>query len=76
MSEALDAIDAFTLAGRLRKVGKMVERAAKHPKYGSQKLWDISAGIKQEAARILEGTESGNGEEPAHNTEAPTQMAG
>jgi hypothetical protein len=49
-----DAITADTLAGMLRKAARVVERAAKHPAFGSQRLWDTSAAIKDEAKRILE----------------------
>ena len=48
-----DDIDQETLAGMLKKAGRVVERAAKHPTFGSQELWDISAAIKGEAKRIL-----------------------
>ena len=54
MSIKPDDIDADTLVGMLRKAGRVVERAAKHPDYGSQELWNISASIKREASRILE----------------------
>ncbi len=50
-----DRIDPETLAGMLKKAARTVERAAKHPEYGSQTLWEISATIKREAARILNG---------------------
>jgi len=49
-----DDIDAATLAGMLRKASRVVERAAKHPAYGSQRLWETSAAIKDEAKRILD----------------------
>lgn len=48
-----DRIDAETLAGMMRKAARIIERAARHDTFGSQRLWDLSAGIKEEAARIL-----------------------
>lgn len=47
-----DNIDNDTMVGMLKKAARIVERAAKHPTFGSQGLWDISAAIKVEAARI------------------------
>ena len=49
-----DLIEPEVIAGMLKKAGRVVERAAKHPTYGSQTLWVISASIKDEAKRILE----------------------
>ena len=49
-----DNIDSETMVGMLRKAARVVERAAKHPSFGSQKLWDISADIKREALRICD----------------------
>ena len=51
MSE--DMIDPEAMAGMLRKAARIVERAAKHDRYGSQALWGAVVTIKEEAARIL-----------------------
>jgi len=48
-----DPITADQMAGLLKKAGRHVERAAKHPQYGNQALWEISHRIKDETARIL-----------------------
>ena len=69
-TRAADLIEPETMVGMLKKAARVIERAAKHPEYGSQALWEISAAIKEEAKRILDDTHRG-GKPPVMRVRCP-----